>query len=194
LAWLVGCLLLAGVAPASADWYAMPFLGLTFGGGTDLVDLERASGDTKVTFGTAAAGISRAGLGIEADIGYSPGFFQKGNLRLVASSSVFTMMGNVVVAAPERITRYTLRPYVSGGLGLMRVHIEDVLDIFPLDARLLGMNVGGGAVGFFTDRTGIRWDLRYFRNLTSPDETSGFGSRSEKLSYWRGSVAVVLKY
>lgn len=172
----------------------MPFLGLTFGGGTDLVDLERASGDTKVTFGTAAAGISRAGLGIEADIGYSPGFFQKGNLRLVASSSVFTMMGNVVVAAPERITRYTLRPYVSGGLGLMRVHIEDVLDIFPLDARLLGMNVGGGAVGFFTDRTGIRWDLRYFRNLTSPDETSGFGSRSEKLSYWRGSVAVVLKY
>ena len=30
---------------------------------------------------------------------------------------------------PERITRYTLRPYVSGGLGLMRVHIEDVLDI-----------------------------------------------------------------
>ena len=31
--------------------------------------------------------------------------------------------------------------------------------------NLLGMNIGGGAVGMLSDRIGVRFDLRYFRNI-----------------------------
>ena len=35
------------------------------------------------------------------------------------------------------------------------------------------MNVGGGAAGFLSDRVGIRFDFRYFQNISSvPEEES----------------------
>ena len=45
------------------------------------------------------------------------------------------------------------------------------LDVLPVEAKLLGYNVGGGAVGFLTERTGLRFDLRYFSNLKPTDDT-----------------------
>lgn len=189
----VAILSLAAPARATADWLVMPFVSLNFQGSTTLVDLENAAGDTRVAYGAAVDLIGAGVLGLEVDFGYSPGFFEGGGSTLIISSRVLTFMGNVVVATPLSWTNLSLRPYVSGGLGAMRASAHDALNVFDAESTLFGLNVGGGALGFFSDRTGVRWDLRYFKNVRGVDERAvGFGS--PQLSFWRASVALVLKY
>ena len=101
-------------------------------------------------------------------------------------------MGNVVLAAPQGWNEYGLRPYVSGGLGLMHATQRTTARCSPLNQNLLGYNVGGGATGFITDHTGLRFDLRYYHSLSRTDKTVGFGPL--RLRYWTASVGVVLKY
>ena len=59
-----------------------------------------------------------------------------------------------------------VRPYVTGGAGLLRSNIS-ATTFFPNDfhANDFGINVGGGVHGYFNDRVGLRGDLRYFRLL-----------------------------
>jgi hypothetical protein len=78
-------------------------------------------------------------------------------------------MGNVVLTAPQKWTEYFLRPFVSGGLGLMRVSKGDTVGIFPTTLNLAGYNIGGGAVGFLTRNTGVRFDLRYYSTIKGTD-------------------------
>jgi hypothetical protein len=49
-------------------------------------------------------------------------------------------------------------------------------------------------MGFISDRTGLKWDLRYFRNIKSDEGASGVGFGTPSLSFWRLSMAVVLRY
>ena len=60
---------------ASAEWQVKPFLGVTFAGSTTLVDLEGAVGSANVAVGISALLIGDL-LGVEADLGYAPGFFK----------------------------------------------------------------------------------------------------------------------
>ena len=101
-------------------------------------------------------------------------------------------MGNVVLAAPLSWNEYGLRPFVSGGLGLMHATQTTIPNILPLNENLLGYNVGGGAVGFITDHTGLSFDLRYYSSLSRTERPS----RSDRpgSGYWTGAVGVVLKY
>lgn len=193
----VVALLLAWAAvlprPASADWVVGPLIGFSFAGETNLVDLDFAAGDTKIVYGGTGGWIGDGLLGIEADVAYLPGFFQRDEeASLVRASRVLTLMGNVVVAVPRRWTEYSLRPYVSGGVGLMRATIEDVSNVFPVDYNLFGLNVGGGATGFVNERVGLRWELRYFKNIPDGDDDQlSFGTT--RLSFWRASMAVVFR-
>ena len=41
----------------------------------------------------------------------------------MTQSAVTTLTGNVVVALPRRMAGYGLRPYFSGGAGLMHVDV-----------------------------------------------------------------------
>ena len=78
-------------------------------------------------------------------------------------------MGNVIITAPRALTGYSLRPFVSGGGGLIHVGIQDVADILSVSENLFGVNVGGGAVGVLTPRTSVRFDLRFFKSVTKGD-------------------------
>jgi Outer membrane protein beta-barrel domain len=179
---------------ARADWFIMPFAGLKFGADTDIVDPDQAIGNKKPVYGVTVALVTNGLFGVEADVGYIPGFFEADrNPPQVSSSSVFTGMGNAVISVPKRWTGYSLRPYVSGGLGIIKVQKEDVLDVVPVNRNLVGWNVGGGAIGELNDRVGVRWDLRYFRTVqrTSEDTSISFGS--ERLSFWRGSIAFLIR-
>jgi hypothetical protein len=194
LAFLVAFTAFVPTARAQTDVLVMPFVGVTFGGTTDLVDLADAAGQTKFLWGGTLDIIRDSGVGIEVDLGYSPGFLEKDDVFVVNQGSLTTLMGNLVVALPNRLARYTLRPYFSSGLGLMSVSQGDFLNLFTGRANLVGLDVGGGAIGFVNDTTGVRWDLRYFKNVTKPDPTSGFNDLAAKLSYWRGSMALVIRY
>jgi hypothetical protein len=69
------------VAPvrAGADWLLIPYAGVRFGGTTALSDLDNAAGERSYTLGLSVAGLGAGVLGIEADVGHTPGFFQRGD-------------------------------------------------------------------------------------------------------------------
>jgi len=187
-------LVLLSPAPARADWQFAPFFGYAFKGETSLVTPE-ALGDLHVRWsvGGTATRIGRGPFGFEGIVLLVPHFFEAGDVGAVSSSRTYSVMGNGVLAAPQAWNEYGLRPFVSGGLGLMRATQRTTTPMaFPLNEKLLGYNVGGGAIGFITEHTGLRFDLRYYSSLSRTDKTVGFGPL--RLRYWTGGVGVVLKY
>lgn len=198
---LVLALLLWPAARASAEWQIKPSFGATFGGGTTLPDVESAVGEVKRTFGASGVFIGEV-FGVEADVGRTPRFFQTrthsvlgGSTPEVASSTVTTITGNLVVAVPRRMTEYTLRPYVAGGGGVIGVQIENVQNrLFSLSSRLPALDIGGGAIGFLTDRLGVGWDVRYFHSIRGKNQPVGQGvGGPEQLSFWRINMAFVVR-
>ena len=182
---------------ASADLYFSPFIALKFGGQTTLLDPELVAGSTdagdkakKVTWGGGVLWLGSGVLGFEADVAFTPGYFQ-GDAKLVQSSRVTTLVGNLVVAAPLNLTRESLRPYASGGWGLMRA-TQSTLEGLAFSRNLAAFNIGGGVVGMLSRRTGVRWDSRYLRGIGSA-EGGGTLSGAAQLSYWRASMAVVFR-
>jgi hypothetical protein len=193
---LAALLFLIPPASVSAEWQIKPFVGLTFGGSTTLIILDAAADNPHVSFGPAFGfGLSAVRLGevfgIEGDFGHAPGVFPTG--ELVLGSSVTTLTGNVVVALPRRVAGYGLRPYLVAGGGLMRANAEDKILALPVVSNFRAIDVGGGATGFVTDRVGLSWDLRWFRNVGSSG-VRGISFLDEQLSFWRASMALAIRY
>ena len=179
---------------ASAEWQLRPFLGVTFGGGTTLLEPEMAVGSPNIAVGVNALLIGDT-LGVEADLGYAPGFFQTGDPQqpLVVRSSATTLTGNVLIAVPRHLTQYTLRPYFVGGGGLMHAGFEDFFGQM-VTTTLPAMDVGGGVTGFLTNRFGVNWDVRYFRSLGGKDAGMGVSIGPEELSFWRAHMALAIRF
>jgi hypothetical protein len=180
---------------AAQEWQLKPFLGLTFAGDTTIVDLEEAADDVHLALGGSVSWIGEI-LGVEADFGFVPGFFNGDREEaIVRSSAVTTLTGNVVVALPRRMTQYTLRPYIAGGVGLMRVSKDEFRDVSSLTLNVMTIDIGGGATGFLSETVGLNWDLRYFRNITgAPDpDNPGLSFGAPRLSFWRLTMGVVLR-
>jgi hypothetical protein len=168
------------------EWHIKPFYGITFGGDTTFVDLTRSERQSHRILGVTGALLWEV-FGVEADLAYAPNMF--GDEGLVIDSSVTTFSASLVVGLPRKWTRYTLRPYVVGGGGVMRVRTDDVLGVLPVRTTLKMVDVGGGATGFLTDRLGVNWELRYLRSLGGEPGTS-FGD--EDLSFYRATMALVI--
>ena len=184
--------LIPASAHAQADFLVIPFIGAKFAGHTNLVDLEQGAGETKTTFGASSAILTDGLVGIEADFEHSPHFFERGLRGLILQSNVTTLTGNVIVAVPRRITQESLRPYVVGGVGLMHAHLRTLGKVFDTNSNLLGLDVGGGVIGFVSPRAGARFELRHFKNLSKDDAAVTFGTT--RLSFWRLTAGLVLRY
>ena len=176
---------------AAADWFITPLIGLKFAGDTTLADLDSGASNTKLTLGAITGWVDAGVLGFEADFGYSPRFFERSSGTLVASSHVITIMGNVVLLVPQEITGDSLRPFISGGAGYMRIGIDDVAGLLPVNSNLFGFNIGGGATGRLTAISSLRFELRYFQSLTDAEEAVREGT---SLSFWRAGVGLTLRY
>ena len=188
--------LLAGILLTSAridaeDRQIRPFIGATFGGGTTFVELDR--GKANLAVGISAVFLGDV-FGAEVDIADAPGFFESGDTHLVISSRVTTLSGNVVVAAPHRWTEYSLRPYVVGGGGLMRVTTTTSFNVFDVSRVIPVLDVGVGVVGFLTDRIGVCWDVRRFQSIGSNTRNVGLSFGDERLSFWRATMAAAIRY
>jgi hypothetical protein len=191
----VGLLMLARPA-AAADKQIRPLIGLTFGGSTTFVDLGDAIGNRHGLIGVQAAFLGEI-VGVEVDLARAPGFFETavglGGSPLVLHSSVTTLTGSVVIAAPRKLTEYTLRPYFVAGAGGMRVSEEHPFGVLPVKDTVGIYNVGGGVVGFLTKRVGVAWEVRRFSTVKgapppAPVTTGG------RLAFWRASMALVIRY
>lgn len=178
---------------AHADYLFVPFVGGAFAGKTSFLNLEQGAGSTQLILGGAAGWLTAGIIGFEGEFAYAPRFFERDNLAgVIAGSNVITLGGSVIAAVPQQITGYSLRPYVIGGLGLIHSSI-DYDNIFPsVNDNSLGFNVGAGAIGFLTPRTGVRFELRHFRTLDRQ------ASRADevvlpRLSFWRFTAGVVIR-
>ncbi len=186
--------ILACASPARADWLLTPFFATTFGGTNNLVTLDPGSGNKKLTFGASFGFLTDGIVGIEASAAHTPHFFESSVLSLATGSGVSTVDGSVIVAVPQAITGYSLRPYLISGVGMMHITRQDPLEIGTFDSNLLALNIGGGAIGMLSNTSGVRFEVRQFRNLKPDDSNTTTSGRSTRISFWRASIGVVVRF
>jgi len=201
------CLLLAPPVRAG-EWHYTPTFGVTFAGSTSLYDAQLGTDKKHLNFGGIVSRFGDGVLGVEGIVLYTRHFFEFDGPRdpgapaavVIATSSTLSATGNVVLTVPKRWTEYFLRPYVSGGFGLMRaVSIDRPAagspPLYPVTATMPGFTIGGGAIGFFTQGTGIRFDLRYHEGLRHDPGSNPLnpGSQNLHLRYMTAEIGLVIR-
>lgn len=176
----------ATAAPARAQSYFSPFIGYDTGGDAGTCLPAAPNCDQKKTSYGASLGHIFGGLfGFEEDFGYAPDFF--GESTNVTNNSVMTLMSNVVVALPLPV----FRPYVGGGVGLMRTHSGLDVTSVEVNNNAFGYDVGGGLMILLPAHLGVRFDYRYLRS-SSDTTIAGVTLPFADLHFHRISVGLVL--
>jgi Outer membrane protein beta-barrel domain len=172
--------------PARAEGYVTPWVGTNWGG-----DINNG----RAAFGVNAGGMGAGIIGGEIGFGYSPSFF--GTKTDFGNNTVMDLMGNVIVGVPIGGTYGKgFRPFVTGGLGLLRTQIDGgTLARVSSSNNMFAWNIGAGAMGYFSDHVGIRGDLRYtrgFEDLSTGNNVIDLAGNNQ-LHFWRLSAGVVLR-
>jgi opacity protein-like surface antigen len=182
----------------SAEWVVTPFLGWNFNGSADVQGTGGSDFsdkfEKKLNYGVSLA-TGSGPVGFELDFGYSPNFFETGTtgsgFDFTNDSNVTTLMANAIIGPTGG---GAVRPYVVGGVGLIRTNVQDAGQFFDVTTKNdFGFDLGGGVMGFFSQNVGIRGDIRYFRSFSGSDENpTGLGVSD--FNFWRGSVGVSFKF
>jgi hypothetical protein len=180
---------LVGVHTAHAQGFVSPSLGVT---------LANASGEGRADFGAAFGWVDpREPIGVELDVVYAPSFF--GGSGTYGANSVTTVMGNVILAGGGtgrygfgRRREASIRPYASGGVGVMHEVITTAVPGERIPNNDLGLNLGVGVMALPRRSVGVRGDVRYFRNLVNNATATSvdFGA----FHFWRASIGLVLGF
>jgi hypothetical protein len=129
-------------------------------------------------------------IDVDVDFGYAPGYFGS-----AVSSSLVTAMGNVTLGLPlGKRGAFRFRPYVTGGLGLIRTHLEIAPAAYRVTRDDFGVAFGGGLTAYASRHVGVRADLRYLQTLqetASGDPYSQLGAG--RLHFWRTSIGLVIQ-
>ncbi len=181
------------VGASAADKQIRPFIGATFGGQTTFLDFDSVTGKPNIVFGVSVVTLGDV-FGVDVDLADAPGFFE-GNDHIYLNSRVTTLTGNVVIAAPRRLTEYVLRPYFVGGAGLMRIHADDYFGAFKVERIRPAFDLGGGVLMFFTNTVGASFEVRRFQNFYHSSDDAGLTlTGSERLSFWRAGLSLAIRY
>lgn len=194
---MISALALALPVSASAQsWFVSPFVGANFGGSADFGDFPDADDEVerRIDFG-ATVGWNPNVVGFEIDFGWSPNFFEDtaGDRNFeFGDSNVTTVMTNLLISAPPGTS---IRPYLSSGLGLIRANISSGNNLFnDLSTNDLGVNIGAGINGQFTDNVGVRGDVRYFRSLQDAEPDNDLDLSLGSFDFWRGTVGLTFRW
>lgn len=187
-AGIVAATMMVAPSSARADWLATPFLGIVFGAGVP---------NEHLTYGGSISYMGASVIGFELDFGYTPEFFSSDDedFDLISGdSNITTLMGNLIVGIPIGGDEASVRPYVTGGAGLMRSAVsgDDLFDDFS--SNDFGVNVGAGAYVFVNDNIGFRGDIRYFRSLADEDAGEGEDFDFGELDYYRLTGGVTFRF
>jgi len=171
-------------APAAAQGFISPFFGFDFGGDSGCPTASDCD-DKNSNLGVSGGKLG-ALAGIEVELGYARNFF--GELPGV-DNSVLTLMTNVIVGPKIG----AIRPFVLGGVGLIKTHVEFDAGSLLDSSNDFGWNIGGGVMLMFGDHIGVRGDLRRFKSF-SEFNFLGFGLADEKLSFNRATGGLVIGF
>ena len=169
---------------AAAQGFISPFIGFDYGGDSGCptaTDCEDKNSNIGVA-GGKLGGIA----GLEVEFGYARDFF--GDAPGV-DSSVLTLMTNAIVG--PRIG--AVRPYLLGGVGLIKSHVEFTTGSLLDSNSDFGWNIGGGMMILFGDHIGVRGDIRRFKSFQEASFL-GFSLSNEKLGFNRASAGLVLAF
>ncbi len=192
-ALVAAVLLLAVPRPASAEIFAIPFMGIKFGGSTSVPDFDLAAGAKKFSWGGSVMQLDQGILGVEGTFGYVPEYFDREDRELVTSGSfVFDLTGSAIIAAPPGMTGGGLRPYAAIGAGLVHAQSVEFLAVLQVRRTMPVVIVGGGAYGLFTNNVGVRLDYRYLRSVATPDDGS-LATVGRRISYSRFTFGLLLR-
>jgi opacity protein-like surface antigen len=188
-ALMAALVLVLSPAAARADWLFTPNLGSTFG--------ADASGNEHFTYGASIGWMGAGIMGWEADLSYTPEFFEAGDgdFDPVDDSNVVSAMANAIIGIPVGgQTGGGFRPYFAAGLGMLSREIPSGDALFNVNNNEFGFNLGGGVMGFMTDHVGFRGDLRYTRSFEDPEEDNEFDVGIGNFDYWRGTAGVTFRW
>jgi opacity protein-like surface antigen len=170
--------------PAAAQGFISPFIGFDYGGNSGC---PTATGCEDKNSNLGVAGGKLAAIaGAEVEFGYARDFF--GDTPGV-DSSVLTLMFNVLVG--PKIA--AVRPFLLGGVGLMKSHVELTAGSLLDSSNNFGWNIGGGVMIMFGDHVGVRGDVRRFKSFQDTSILS-FTLSDEKLTFNRASAGLVLAF
>ena len=186
----IGALFMMVPSEARADWIVRPFFGVAVNPRHGFVDLDQTSGDSKLVFG-AAAGWRQRAIGVELELSVLPGFFN-GSDDLIVEGRVTTVMANITWQLPKPHESSRLHAYVSGGAGIVRVHLEDALSAFSSKSSLAAANAGAGVLIRLRPRLDINADVRYLKTQSGDVDRAGFSEQF--VSFTRLTSGVVLRF
>ncbi len=175
---LIAVMLLPAAAHAQANTgFATAFIGAARAG--DITE----SGWTP---GAAVVIVDERGLGAELDGSYVSEFDHS---RFV-ESGITTLMLNVtgIFLKPPSI----VRPYVTGGVGLLRTRVCVNDCSFAVTHADVGMDIGAGVFVLLNEMWGARGDVRYFRDLQTHGDLPL--AAPGKFEFWRISIGATLSW
>ena len=70
--------------------------------------------------------------------------------------------------------------------------VDAVDSTVPVEMTRQAFDIGGGVGGALSNRTGLSWDIRYFRSFAGVEDPLGLGA--ERLSFWRANMALVIRF
>ena len=189
VSYVVVSILLAAPS-ANAQGYIAPSLGVVFG---------NPSAEGRADFIVDLGWLSRfEPLGLELDAMYAPSFF--GNEGPYGENSVTTIMGNIIAAGGGGRGRFgarrrgLMRPYVSGGVGVMHEVVTTPVAANKISNTDLGVNLGTGVMAFAGRSFGVRGDLRYFRDLKDTQSGNTTNIDFGAFHFWRASIGIMLAF
>ena len=194
--------LVSVVAPAqaSADWLFTPFIGFNWGGAASFGDFGDFDDEfeQRANFGASLTYMGAGAIGFEVDFGWSPNFFENtrgGGDFEFGDNNVTTVMANLTLGAPVGGQHGGgIRPYASGGAGIIKVRAQHARDVFDVASTDWGFNLGGGIMGFFSDNVGMRGDVRYFRSLQDSNSDGDVDFALSSFHFWRATVGLTVRF
>lgn len=179
-AMLIAALVLGLPSAARAQTFLTPYAGVTTGGDAPT---------SKLTTGLSLMFVRT--VGIEIDFGYTPDFFDESDeVALVSDSNVTTLMANLAVAPGQG----PVRPYAVAGVGLLRTRVESDDFFDDVNTNSLGLSVGAGVIGMFSDNVGVRGDVRYLRRLQDPEDDNDLDIAIGEFNFWRLTGGVTFRF
>jgi hypothetical protein len=189
VAVLVGSIFL-GAPSADAQGYVIPSLGVVF---------ANQSAQGRADFIADLGWLSRfEPIGFELDVMYAPSFF--GNQGPYGENSVTTAMANIIVAGGgsgrygSGRRRTLLRPYLSGGAGVMHEVVTTPVAANKISNNDLALSLGAGVMAFTSRSVGVRGDVRYFRDLIDTQSGNTTNIDFGAFHFWRASIGVILAF
>jgi Outer membrane protein beta-barrel domain len=178
--------------PARADTLLIPFFGVNFGGDAG-TEFSEAFDTNQFNWGASITFMGGGIFGVEGDIGFSPDFYGKTD---AGGSSALTATGNLIIGIPFGGQQgFGIRPYGLVGAGLLKSKSDFGTGVAEIDGNDLTWSAGGGVLLFFGTRTGLRFDIRYFRTFDDLEILGVPIAQSPgKVDFTRASLGFVLRF